>query len=336
MVTSRPALATLAAFLLSSCGNAEPRPATPAQPVAQTADATAVAPAPAPEPKGPFLYRYQGKTGPVYLLGTIHLMVSAKTDLDPIVWQSFTACSKVVLELDITSVNMVGAMMKMMDLTGPGLKAQLTEAEWTKLTGILEAVPANALERMQPWAAGLMLEMAGVDATKSMEMEFANFAKQNQMTIAALETIDDQLAALAAASGIDDLKKAIAEYDGNLDELNQLVETYKSGDLAAFTKIFEASDEASDKLKADKLLKERNERWIPQIEKMLREEGNVFIAVGAAHLYGEHGVLDLLEARGFTAERVLGGAAANDNAPRGSYLGAMRSAPSRRMTSPLR
>ena len=41
-------------------------------------------------------------------------------------------------------------------------------------------------------------------------------------------------------------------------------------------------------------------------------------------------------ARGFTAERVLGGAAANDNAPRGSYLGAMRSAPSRRMTSPLR
>ena len=47
------------------------------------------------------------------------------------------------------------------------------------------------------------------------------------------------------------------------------------------------------------LLKERNLRWIPVIEAAATEADEIMIAVGAAHLPGEYGILRLLEAEGW-------------------------------------
>jgi uncharacterized protein YbaP (TraB family) len=47
-----------------------------------------------------------------------------------------------------------------------------------------------------------------------------------------------------------------------------------------------------------KILVERNEKWIPQIIQMLKEQ-KCFIAVGAAHLGGPNGVIRLLEEKGY-------------------------------------
>ena len=50
----------------------------------------------------------------------------------------------------------------------------------------------------------------------------------------------------------------------------------------------------------DSLLVRRNNNWVPQIESMFTEDGTEFVLVGAAHLAGEHGVVQQLEARGYT------------------------------------
>ncbi len=49
-----------------------------------------------------------------------------------------------------------------------------------------------------------------------------------------------------------------------------------------------------------RVIVERNERWIPQIEEILAGEGIVFIAVGAGHLAGESSVITMLRERGHT------------------------------------
>jgi uncharacterized protein YbaP (TraB family) len=45
---------------------------------------------------------------------------------------------------------------------------------------------------------------------------------------------------------------------------------------------------------------DRNQRWLPQIEQLLHGEGNCLVIVGALHLVGEGGLLELLRKDGFT------------------------------------
>src|SRR3546814_16457452 len=47
------------------------------------------------------------------------------------------------------------------------------------------------------------------------------------------------------------------------------------------------------------LIEARNARWLPVLERLLRE-GDCFVAVGAIHLTGDHGLLAQLSRRGFT------------------------------------
>ncbi|HUH05717.1 MAG TPA: TraB/GumN family protein, partial [Kofleriaceae bacterium] len=160
-----------------------------------------------------------------------------------------------------------------------------------------------ALKKMKPAFAQMMLSLSGVDPSKSMELEFVGHAKQAGVEIGALETVEEQLAALEASMDIDGLKKAIDEHDENAEALTTLITAYREGDLKAFMAIFEPADEA-DRV-GDALLGDRNEKWVPQIEAILADGGDVFIAVGAGHLYGEKGVVPLLEARGVRGECML-------------------------------
>ena len=49
------------------------------------------------------------------------------------------------------------------------------------------------------------------------------------------------------------------------------------------------------------LIEQRNARWMPALVARLREGGH-FVAVGALHLVGEHGLLAELARAGFTVE----------------------------------
>ncbi|HIF75084.1 MAG TPA: hypothetical protein EYG31_11430 [Porticoccaceae bacterium] len=52
------------------------------------------------------------------------------------------------------------------------------------------------------------------------------------------------------------------------------------------------------------LLRGRNLNWIPQIDKMLADEDVEFVLVGAAHLVGNDGLLELLKARGYKVSQL--------------------------------
>ncbi len=272
----------------------------PAAPTSKTPDkARAPVAKKAPSPKGPFLYRLEGKTGPVYLFGTIHMEVSAKDDLDPVVWSSFTSCKQLVLEIDPTSIDQMALIGRAMIKDGPDLEHQLGPERWAVLTKLTKLPPA-VLTKMKPWLAAMLLQVVGVDPSKSMELEFLGYAKQHGITLGQLETAEDQINAIENTSDLDDLKEAIDEFDKNQKNLRDVVDAYRTGDLDRFVTLFQ------DDMKGDEddpILKDRNTKWVPEIEQYL-EGGNVFIAVGAGHLFGDDGVLAQLAARGHQATRV--------------------------------
>jgi hypothetical protein len=238
----------------------------------------------------------------VYLLGTVHMSVSAKDDLPPIVWQTFLSAKRLVLELDPTSVNPLTMMARAVDPDQEPLDVQLGPERWTKLRTLLP-LPEGMLKQMKPAFVQMMISAIGIDASKSMELEFVAHSKEAGVEIGALETVDEQLTALEKSMDIDGLKKAIDEHDSAAGQTDELIVAYREGDMPTFMKIF--STEGEDEGIGDALLGDRNEKWVPQIEAMLAEGGDVFIAVGAGHLYGEKGVVPLLEARGIHSTCLL-------------------------------
>jgi uncharacterized protein len=52
-----------------------------------------------------------------------------------------------------------------------------------------------------------------------------------------------------------------------------------------------------------KVIDDRNRRWLPEIEGLLAQGENALIVVGAAHLVGTNGVIQLLESRGYRVEQ---------------------------------
>ena len=118
-----------------------------------------------------------------------------------------------------------------------------------------------------------------------------------------LETVDEQMAALSSIPE-DKIKPYILDIiDGRTEhntELFQLmVKTYLKQDVEALYRIIESENDAM--LSMDKLLDNRNKRWISRIADIGKQK-STFFAVGAGHLGGPGGVLALLRHAGYTVE----------------------------------
>jgi uncharacterized protein YbaP (TraB family) len=82
-----------------------------------------------------------------------------------------------------------------------------------------------------------------------------------------------------------------------------LADAWRFGDVATIEKLV-LSDLKEDPALYQRLLVDRNRSWMPQIEALLERPGRAFIVVGAAHLVGPDGLLQMLKARGFTVEQM--------------------------------
>ena len=247
-----------------------------------------------------------------YLFGTIHIIPAKDYFLPKGVDSLLSVSQKLVLEMDISDpslqMKLLGAMM--LD-SGRTLASLYTEKEYSYLTKQLEkkyGIPISALVTMKPiliQQSLMMKEIAGSDF-KSYEKEFMAKAKTNGTEIVGLETLEDQLNALNAmpvAEQADELLKAVKNPGEAEKSLGKLIKKYKTQDVDALYKSV-SGDKADLKKYEDDLLVNRNKNWIPKIAELAKKE-RVFIAVGAAHLGGENGVINLLRKAGFTVEPVL-------------------------------
>lgn len=140
----------------------------------------------------------------------------------------------------------------------------------------------------------------------SVEMKLAELAAVHEMQVIGLETAEEQLQFINDIS-LEDQKAMLIEGIEDLDEMDgmtaKMVETYMKEDLDGIQAIMdEYMDEEYTELN-ENLIISRNTDWIPKIEK-LAAENPTFIAVGAGHLSGKHGILKKLWEEGYVVEAV--------------------------------
>ncbi|MGB0902475.1 TraB/GumN family protein [Halocynthiibacter sp.] len=212
---------------------------------------------------------------------------------------------------------------------GPGLIERLPEETWQQLKTALEErnVPGFMATRMQPWFAGLTLAMAPcvvqqmavnpVAIEYGLDQRIMEYARDAGIETRHLEEVDDVLNLLAGdpiEQQIEDLKLGMLVYDSNADaQYTTMKHAYFRGEhrliweysMAGARNHPNAPPELDDMLAAFEtdLLTNRNLAWMDVLRPAVGN-GTYMIAVGAGHLSGETGVLNLLQADGYTLQRL--------------------------------
>ena len=142
---------------------------------------------------------------------------------------------------------------------------------------------------------------------QSVEKELMKLSAQSQKEILGLETVNDQLAifdAIPYEVQIEELIKSVKnDFVNDKAESAKLYETYATQDVELMYKLAIESQNKITSEYDDVLLDKRNKSWIPVIETQLQKQPS-FFAVGAAHLGGPNGVINLLRKAGYKVEVV--------------------------------
>lgn len=259
------------------------------------------------------LWRISGKhmNKPSYLFGTIHLICK-----DDYVWtdkmiRSFDSASEVCFELDMDEPSvMVQITEGMINSSGEKLSSYFTAAQYQKLSAYLKDslnMDISMFEQMKPIALETFVSMKG-SATcanpTSYEEELMQQAKAKHKNIVGLEEPSEQIALLdkiptdsIVKELMDDLNGANSKNDDV--EYHKLVDAYKIQDLPALYALIKKSGMTD----LGAFLDERNKKWIDRMADKM-EQQSVFFAVGAGHLWGTNGIINLLRKDGYTVTPV--------------------------------
>ncbi|MGD8440401.1 MAG: TraB/GumN family protein [Holophagae bacterium] len=278
------------------------------------ASATAVAAGPDDVPRC-FMWRVSGDAGTVHLLGSIHFMKDDAYPLDPAIERAYTAADTVVFETDLDQAGQAGAEMlrkgtlagdlTLLDVIGDERYHQLES--WLSERGLGTAM----FNRMRPWMVALSvaafeLQRQGYLGTHGIDVTFADRATSDGKRIVALETFDFQISLFADmtdAQGAEFLGYTLTELDTIEPLIDDVVAAWQSGDVATIeTLLADGFDEHPELYR--KLVTDRNQRWLPVVEQLLGTEGDALVVVGALHLVGDNGLIEMLRSKGYEVEQV--------------------------------
>jgi uncharacterized protein YbaP (TraB family) len=138
----------------------------------------------------------------------------------------------------------------------------------------------------------------------SYEEEVERAAQQRGLEITALESAEEEFAAMAALPDrlfIEEIREFAGDLDADDRLLERMIVLYNAGDLDALYDLTmkQGMTRAADrKLFVDKVLVERNRKMVQRLGDVLAR-GDTLVIVGALHFPGKDGIVDLLKRRGF-------------------------------------
>ncbi len=284
---------------------------------------TASGPVRAQPARMPFYVATRGRTT-IYLLGTLH--VGDPNDYPPNhpfrapILGALAASPTLALELSPDDL-----LVSQDDVSKYGvcsyqcLPKLLPEPLWHKLEMRLRSNPAalDEIRKMRPWLAALLVETydslsAGLQTEYGTEAQLQNVYLRQKGRVVGLERLAEQMRAFTGLTLAQqremlaqDLVQTPAE---NVADVRTLHRLWRVGDADAIA-AWEAAK--SEKLARDKRISaqvdnkivfERNRRFVNRMLAISAPNKPVFVAIGALHLGGQKGVLQLLRQRGFVVD----------------------------------
>ena len=268
---------------------------------------------PAQAPSKHFLWKVEAANGnTAYLAGSIHVLTPDAYPLPAPIDKAFAESKTLVEEVDLDEMSdpmlMMAALAKAMLADGKTLDQIISAETYAEVKKRAEGygMPMAAINRMKPWlvAVTLMaptLQSAGFKPELGIDRHYFERAKEKNMKRQGLETLAYQLDRFDQMSPKlqeDLLKATIEDLDTQVTGVKDMVRAWTSGDVATVEKLTLTAFLQSPEL-YQRLLLERNQNWMPHVEKCLTDNAGCFVVVGAAHLVGKDGLPALLAKKGY-------------------------------------
>lgn len=251
-----------------------------------------------------------GLTKPSYLYGTIHITCDAT--LDKNVLTALDATQQLYLELDMDDPTLQTQMMGGMIMKDGKRMSQLASAEdfeaVNKLLMTNMGVSAKMFDNIKPSMVSMMLLPKMIDCPmQSIEGELMKVTAEQGEEVYGLETVASQLAVFDAIPYEEQMEQLIETAKDNMasdkEMYKKMIAIYNSKDLNAIMDFMKEEEGKMYGDHSDVMLDNRNKNWIAKIEEAAKATPT-FFGVGAAHLPGENGVINLLRKQGYKVEAI--------------------------------
>ena len=257
------------------------------------------------------VWALKGAHNTVYLAGSVHLLKKDDAILPAAFDAAYASAKMLVMEVDIDELDSPAAealmLQKGMFADGSTLRESLGEARYGRIAAEATRVglPIEALQQFEPWAVALtltQLEYAqlGFDPEEGVEKQLARRAHADGKPIQGLETLEQQIGILASLSKEDQaafLEQTVMEMHDADRDTREILAAWRSGNSTKLAQLMSADFRNFPNL-YHALVTDRNRRWLPQIESFLKAKQNYLVIVGALHLVGDGGLLQLARAEG--------------------------------------
>ncbi len=262
------------------------------------------------------LWKIEGKglAEPSYLYGTIHMIEEESFFWPEGTLAAFEDAESITFEIDMDDMSDMGAMMGIMSKAfmadGKTLKDLYSEEDYNFVKDHLEkmGIPMMLMERLKPMFLTVFASgdiefgkgLGGDSGIKSYEMEFFSLAQGAKKEVNGLETIEFQMSvfdSIPYEAQAEMLIETIKGGDTEDDAFKEMIDMYKNQNITKMV-TFMSEEEQGIEGYEDVLLYKRNKNWIPVMAKQMAAN-QVFFAVGAGHLGGKNGVIDLLKNEGY-------------------------------------
>ena len=265
----------------------------------------------------PAAWRMTGRNGgEVTLLGSMHVLRPSDYPLPPTVDALIDGADDIVMEIDLDDVDAGQQQLIVQTAMLPQGKvlADVLDADVYRLVaqhmGEL-GVDVKALEHFEPWflsitVLDLGMRKLGFQPDRGIEQYVLGRARTEGKEIVGLETLEFQIGlfdALPPEQQQAMLEQTLAEIDDGVAVLAKMVTAWRAGELESLsTELLEDFGDFPGLY--EKLVTNRNNAWVPTLERMLTDGHRHLVVVGALHLVGPDSVIDLLKKRGHTVERL--------------------------------
>jgi uncharacterized protein len=247
-----------------------------------------------------------------YLFGTFHLMCKGDILVSEQLKNAIGNAASVYMELDMDDPSvMMGGLMMINMKGGKKLQDLYTKEEYDKVSNYFKDslhMPLTFLQSTKPYFLVAMLypKMMPCKTVSGVEEELVKIAKLQKKQINGLETMQFQASvfdSIPYSEQAKELLKSIDSINTYAKYFDTMVHVYKSQQLAAMQDLFSKSEFGMEEHQ-DILLDNRNKNWVTQLKSIMPKQP-VFVAVGAGHLVGGNGLIELLKKEGYTLRPLL-------------------------------
>ena len=253
----------------------------------------------------------------VYLGGTIHMLRANDYPLPSEYETAYAEADNLYFEIDIDLMNepsgQLSMLQRLMYTDGRTLQTVLNDEAYNSLTAYVEkfGLPMFMLQNMKPGMLMSTLELLEFQSRgftpNGVDVHFHQRAKADGKTIKAFETVEEQIGFIETMGEGEEseyVMLSLSDLEKIDDDIESMISIWRNGRSADLVDLFVDDMEETTPGVYQSLLVERNYKWMPTLEAMFDDVDTELVLVGVAHLVGEDGLVQLLQAKGYQVEQL--------------------------------